>query len=213
MAKFEVEMEIQGFKLRVRGERNEDISLITGQLSKQFAGMLHGPAAIVDSESAPKQVEATVHSTDNGQEGTKNKSTRSRGSARRRGASSGESTQPAAISWQHDPSKWGMPAQAWTVSQKILWTLYVVTKETPHTEISGPIIVDIFNTQFRQYGPLGKSGMPRALGDLKMKSPALVMDNTTNTPITWYLTDAGIKEVEKLVQEAKTKQDAPETTA
>jgi hypothetical protein len=94
-----------------------------------------------------------------------------------------------------------MPRQLWTAPQKILWTLYVAAKEKGQTELSGPVIAETFNVQFKQFGPLSKQSMPRDLGNLKKRSQ--VMDNATHAPITWYLTDEGSKEAEKLVAEGK----------
>lgn len=96
-----------------------------------------------------------------------------------------------------------MPRQSWTAGQKILWTLYVIDKEVDQKEVSGPVIAETFNSAFRQFGPLKKQNMPRDLGILKKKTPAQVMDNTTMSPITWYLTEEGIKEAEKLFVDAR----------
>ncbi len=87
--------------------------------------------------------------------------------------------------------------------QKILWIMYVIGKATGQTELGGPTIAESFNKSFKQFGPLKKNSMPRDLGTLKTRSPAQVMDNTTASPITWYLTEAGKLEAEKLVAEAR----------
>jgi hypothetical protein len=98
-----------------------------------------------------------------------------------------------------------MPKQAWSGWQKILWVLYVIGKETGQTEVSGPAIAETFNTLFKQFGLLAKQSMPRDLGGMKKKrTPALVLDNPTQTPITWFVTEEGTREAEKLVADAKT---------
>lgn len=204
MAKYEIEMELQGFKLRVKGERPDDIPHITDQIGRQLTGFLQPPADMIDRQP-PKQIESQVvgnraknPSDDENKKGNKN---RGRGSRRR--TSNGDGTPSAPITWHHDPAKWGMPTMDWTAGQKIIWTLYVVSKETGKTEVGGPSIAETFNMQFKQFGPLTKQNMPRDLGNLKAKAPAQVMDNSTARPITWYLTEEGIKEAEKLIAGAK----------
>ena len=200
MGKFEVEMEIQGFKLRVKAERNEDIPRITGQIGRHLAGLVQPTAEIVD-EHSPKQIESMVQPRlENDQYTGKGKG---RGKSGRRRNGNGELNGSQPLNWQHKPEKWGTPRQSWTAGQKILWTLYVVSKEVNQAEVGGPVIAETFNAHFRQSGPLRKKNMPRDLSSLKLKSPAQVMDNTTKNPIAWYLTEEGIKEAERLVLEAK----------
>lgn len=197
MAKFEIEMELTGFKMKVRAERPEDVPHITGQISKQLAGFVQPPGAMIE-EPGVKAVESTVREPADGQGENKRKGRRVRGKA----AGNGDGA-PAVPTWQHDPAKWGMPKQTWSGSQKILWILYVIGKETGRTEVSGPAIAETFNTLFKRFGPLSKQSMPRDLGSLNKRSPSLVMDNPTHAPITWYLTDEGNKEAEKMVVDAK----------
>lgn len=201
MAKFEIEMELTGLKIKVRGERSEDMPHLTGQISKQLAGLVQPPAAMIE-EPSRRAVEAIVRQPENGQ--GQNKGNGRAKATRRKSAANGDAAPIAPATWQHDPAKWGMPKQAtWSGGQKILWVLYVIGKETGQTEISGPGIAETFNTLFKQFGPLAKQNMPRDLGALKKRTPALVIDNATQSPITWYLTEEGIKEAEKLVTEAK----------
>ena len=148
---------------------------------------------------------ATVRPNGDGDDQSDKPKPRSKGGRRR----SGQSIAPQPVTWQHDPGKWGTPRQSWTAPQKILWTMYVALQEVNARELGGPTIADTFNTSFRQFGPLHKNSMPRDLGSLKKKTPAQVMDNPTSSPITWYLTDEGIKEAEKLVIEAKGGPSAP----
>lgn len=201
MAKFEIEMEIQGFKLRVKAEREDDIPRITGQISKQLAGMLQPPAEIFNGSPQIVPALTVPPVTENGQESDKGKG-RAKGNRRRNSVGS-EGSPSQTINWQHDAAKWGTPRQAWTAGQKILWLLYVIDKEKGQKEVGGPAIAETFNAAFKQFGPLKKPSMPRDLGNLKIRSPAQVMDNTTKSPITWYLTEEGIKEAEKLVLDAK----------
>ena len=201
MAKFEVEMELQGFKLRVKGERSEDIPRISGEIGKQLAGMLQPPAHLLQ-EPIRKHVDAIIQPS--GDDHNAGGTGRAKGGRRRKASSNNGSSPVPLITWQHDPAKWGTPKQGWTEGNKTLWLLYVMKSEIGLTEVGGPTVADIFNSKFKHFGPLRKSNIPRAFGRLKTNDPALVMDDTTKTPIAWYLTDAGLKEAERLVQEAKT---------
>jgi len=201
MAKYELEVEIQGFKLRVKGERNEDISRITGEIGQHLAGILQPPANLLDAP-VRRQVDATVQPSQDGQDG--DLAARGKGTRRRKGSANSNSAAPVApISWQHDPAKWGTPKQTWTGGNKILWLLYVIKNEASQTAVSASGIVGAFNAKFREFGPLVKSSMPRTLGNLKTNQPALVMSDNTKPPITWYLTDEGGKAAERLVTEAR----------
>jgi hypothetical protein len=201
MAKFEVEMQIQGFKLRVWSEREEDVPRITGQLGQQLAGLLRPSTEILDVTPRVQTAFAVNAPEEKSQDPNKRKRHAKSSRIRKSGAS--ESAGSQMVNWQHAPAKWGMPRQAWTTGQKILWTLYVAAKETSHEDLSSPAIAETFNTAFREFGPLAKQNLPRELGNLKKKTPTQVLDNRTGSPIKWYLTDAGSREAEKLVAEAK----------
>lgn len=201
MAMFEVEMEITGFRLKVKAQRNEDVARITTQLGRQLAGLTQPFSAMVD---APKTLEA--HSVNDlggsGESDVRRPLASKSGRKRiRRSGESANSTQP--ITWQHDAKAWGTPRQSWSAVQKILWTMYVLSKVAEKSELSGPVIAESFNLAFKQFGPLNKKSMPRDLGNLKKRVPAQIMDNPSATPITWYLTEEGIREGEKLVIEAR----------
>ena len=196
MPKFEIELEITGFKLKVKGER-ADIPVITNNLREQFAGLIQPAADITQGQSPQNLIESTVQPTENVGKG--------KGVKRPRKTSPNGTGDAATtiVTWSHDPGKWGTPRQAWTAWQKILWLLYVVDQEKSIKELSGPAIADTFNTHFRQAGLLKKNSMPRDLGGLKQRSPSLTSDRADNSPITWFLTEEGIKEAIKLVNEAK----------
>jgi len=195
MAKIEVEMELQGFKLRIKADRN-DLPQISGEIGKQLAGMLQPPAAMLD-EPVSRQVDSTVVPPENGNNGNR------RGKASRRAKTTNGTPTTPKVEWQHDPTKWGMPKQAWKAGGKVLWLLYVVKNETSHSELSAPTIADTFSAKFKQFVALKKTSMPSILGSLKTNEPALMMDDTTKTPNTWYLSEEGIKAAERFVQEAK----------
>jgi hypothetical protein len=65
------------------------------------------------------------------------------------------------------------------------------------------VIAETFNANFREAELLSKQNMPRDLGKLKSRSPALVGSHDDASPITWFLTDEGVKEAVRLVDDAK----------
>jgi hypothetical protein len=203
MAKVEIEMElngfkIDGFKVRIKADR-EDIPQIRSEIGRQFMSVLQPPAALID-ESTRKQVPSTVvpqTTNENGAGG-------GRGKGRRSKSAGNGSTDAKPVEWQHEPSKWGMPKQKWKAGKKVLWLLYVAKNEQGPTEMSAAVISETFNSKFKQFGTLKRSSMPSILGSLKTSQPALIMDDTTKTPNMWFLSEQGSKAAEALVQEAKT---------
>lgn len=200
MAKFEVEFEITGLRLKVKAERDEDVSKITQQIGKQLSGLTQPYPGIVEN---PRVIEAHAQPASKGYDETSvlPKSVGRSGRKRTRKTSENGGSQP--IHWQHDAAAWGTPKQAWTAIQKILWIMYAIGKATGQEEIGGPTIAESFNKSFKQFGILNKKSMTRDLGVLKTKVPAQVMDNTAASPITWFLTEAGTQEAERLVIEAR----------
>ncbi|HJT36363.1 MAG TPA: hypothetical protein VJ783_30350, partial [Pirellulales bacterium] len=112
-------------------------------------------------------------------------------------------TKSQPLEFRHDAGRFGIPRQEWTAGKKIVWLLHVVSQQAQVSEISGPVIAATFNKHFRQAGSLNKQGMSRDLGGLKQRGPALVGDNANSSPITWFLTNEGQKEAERLVIEAR----------
>ena len=81
--------------------------------------------------------------------------------------------------------------------------MYVIKQAAGTKELSGSIIAESFNLSFKQFGTLRKNHMPRDLGALKLKQPPLVLDDPGKVPIQWFLTDAGLKEAERLIDQSK----------
>jgi hypothetical protein len=205
MGKVEIEMDLGGFRierfrLRIKADR-DDIPRINGEIGKQFLNVLQPPASLIE-EPVRKQIPSTVvpqASSGDPDGGARSKSRRTRASA-----ASGSRANP--LEWQHDAGKWGMPAQKWKAGQKVLWLLYVIKNEKAIAELSAPVIAETFNAKFKQYGQLKRTSMPSILGSLKKDAPSLLMDDTTQTPNVWFLSEQGVKAAETLVQEAKTVQ-------
>lgn len=87
--------------------------------------------------------------------------------------------------------------------QKALWILYVIKHEKKMEELSVSQIKNTFNQHFRQSKVIQSNNVSRDLGKVKLGSNALVGENTSVSPRTWYLTDAGNVYVENLIKEPK----------
>jgi hypothetical protein len=198
MGKYEIEMEIKGFRLRVKGERAE-MQGIAENLQAQIPRLLE-PALNIPQGYLPGGRVVEVKANENEDRPHRQKATRS---ARRTGSAKSE-TNSGAPNLTHNPEQWGVPRQAWSSPQKILWLLRVATAQLSIKELSGPAIAAVFNKHFRQAGTLQTKSMSRDLGALKQRSPALVCDDPNQTPIAWFLTEEGMKDADKLVAEAKT---------
>jgi hypothetical protein len=201
MAKFRVRMKLSGLELEIDGSR-EDMPIIANSLGKQLSGLLQPSAQIVDGEvvsEAPLMPAAQPQD-----DSTKRRRGRRRGVPPASGGgstASGENT----LDWRHDPTKYGSPKQEWTTSDKILWTLYVAGEETGTREMNGGQLTRTFNKHFRQAGQLQRQNVYRDLGKLKTGRKGelpLVSENTTASPTTWFLTEAGTKAAQQLVLSA-----------
>jgi hypothetical protein len=197
MGKYEIEMELTGFRLKVRGER-DDLPIITENLQQQVTGLI-APAINIAAGQLPhsREIAPAVTVIESSPKAKR------AGRSRRSTSTNGEASKTVVINWDHDPNKWGVPKQAWKAWQKVAWLLYVVSEECNANELSASMIVETFNTHFRQSGLLKQSNMTTQLGRMKQSSPALIGDHATKNPITWFLTETGIQEAKKMVIEAK----------
>jgi hypothetical protein len=91
----------------------------------------------------------------------------------------------------------------WTSLQKSLWLLYVVENILSKSELTVTQISETFNKHFRQAKTIRPSNVSRDLGQKKIGNKALVGENTTVTPSSWYLTEEGKKFVQNLLTESK----------
>jgi hypothetical protein len=200
MAKFEVKLKLTGLELEIKGER-EDIPRLTSSLSEQIAGALR-PTALIAQAKEPEVVHNGTVDYAHPKDSAETK--RRRKPARQHRAKDGDAADTAAVlDWVHDPAKWGSPQQGWSVAEKSLWLLHVVAGEKQLAVLSGPSIAATFNRHFRQAGPVHPPLVTRELGKLKSVSPALVGEDTTVDPSTWFLTQEGSKRAEELVNQAK----------
>ena len=201
MAKFKVELEIQGFKLKMEGER-EDIPLMAQNLSEQVDGLIEPAANIAEGEVPRKKVGSDAAQPATVEVKSKTKRKRPRRTANGDTSPSGNANGPAVLNWTHSPEKWGNPLQAWTTAEKCLWLLYVVENELATTEMTGSSIAATFNRHFKQAKTVHPPNVTRDLGKLKARALSEVGENTTVTPTTWYLTDTGKARAITLVEAA-----------
>lgn len=192
MAKIEIEFEITGLKLKVRGER-EDASRAAQAIGQQLSSVMNGPGAVIDGEIVTPKAALPAPTA-------APKPARRRGV---RGSGNGAAEGPQPVTWIHDPKRWGMPSQDWSNGNKILWTMYIIKESAGTKELTGSVIAKSFNLAFKQFGLLRNNHMPRDLGALKTKSTPLVLDDAAKVPIQWFLTDAGIREAERLIEQSK----------
>lgn len=198
MSKFEVELEITGFKLKVKAEREEEVAQITNAVSNTVANMLSPVNNIVDGEVA--EIEAVPHETRQLTESvttSDRKKTKKKSSSRRKPSKNPEH----ALEWRHDTAKWGSPQRTWSTSKKAIWLMHVAKQETGNDEMTTSQIINTFNVQFSQAGEM-RGNVNRDLGALMMKTNPVVSKNTTSKPLTWFLTKSGEQQGQNLVAEA-----------
>lgn len=195
MSKFRIKMKLQGFELEVEGSR-EDASLISRSLGEQMSTLLQPAGSIIDGEVTGNLL--TSANTTISAEGGPKKTRR-----RKQSPTSGTTEVAAAIDFKHSPEKFGNPKQEWKTAEKALWLLYVVQEITGTADLSAKVIAETFNKHFRQSGPIQTGNTGRDLGKLKTKDkPSPVGEDTTKSPSTWFLTDAGRARAQGLVAAA-----------
>jgi len=196
MSKIKIKLRLQGFELDVEGERH-DVASATQSISNQLANLMTPPNKIVsDNNSAAdrEMIDVTPISPPDDRKPNRKKS----GNTVR---SSGGKAAPA-IDFINDPARFGTPAQAWSLVQKAMWTLFVVGELKQVTSLSAGVISRTFNKHFRQSGEIRPSNISRDLGKMKTKSgetPPLVGEDTTKTPSEWFLVEEGTRQVRELV--------------
>jgi len=197
MRRFRIRMRVQGLELEIDGTR-DDAPVIAQNLSRQFAGLLEPAAHIVEGD-----VEIDGHRQASLVVTEPIPKTRASRPPRRAVAPRPNGDGAAEVTWKHDPAKWGSPQQAWSAADKVLWLLYVSGQEIQVKDMSSSPLASTFNRMFREAGMIRAGNLPRDLGRLKTQAPALVGEDTTKTPSTWFLTNEGTKRAEELVKQAR----------
>lgn len=199
MGRFKLRLKLQGLELEVEGTRDE-VPQMAGAIGNQLAGLLLAGPEIIEGRQlndTPDVLPAIAAPTET-------KPNRKR-SARRKPSTGTTTDAPSVdetVDWLHDPAKWGAPNQSWRTLEKSIWLLYVVSRETGKSDLSGKAIELTFNKHFRQAGRIMVGNVNRDLGKAKTKSPAVVAEDTTKKPTTWFLTHAGEATARELVAQA-----------
>jgi hypothetical protein len=197
VSKFRIKMKLQGLELEIEGAR-EDAAVISQNIGAQLSSMMQPVSGIIEGEishdgAVPVQAPQIIN-------GAVKKQRRTRKQSSVIGSDSQEST---VIDFKSSPEKFGNPQQQWKTADKALWLIYVLQENSKGTEFSTKAIVDTFNKHFKQSGRITTSNVTRDLGRLKTNTtPTVIGENSSNSPSTWYLTEAGIKKAQGLVAEA-----------
>jgi hypothetical protein len=112
----------------------------------------------------------------------------------------------AALTWSHDPAKYGTPDQSWNTATKSIWLLYVVSQVLQRTSMTAKQIEETFNKNFRQNGQIKNFNVTRDLGKAKSKGKtATVSEDAAKNPSEWFLTESGIRHAQELIASAESK--------
>jgi hypothetical protein len=183
MAKFRIRLKLQGFELEVDGER-EDLPTITAALQRELTGLIPPAETFADGnkrlEAAGQVIDATTKPA--------------RRSSRRR-ASTDDLASTQALGFRHDPAKYGNPKQDWSVTDKCIWTLYVLEDLGQPKEVSAAQLTATFNQHFKASGKLHPPNVTRELPKAKVQNPALIGEDKD----LWYLTAAGKEHAQELI--------------
>lgn len=193
MSKFKIKVKLTGFELEIEGDR-QDIPALTRSVSKQLGGMIAPPSADLfeDAEIVPDTPAALPEA--------KKPAKKKRPSAAKSATSISKSEVAHAIELNKRSveSKYGTPKQQWSSGDKLLWLLYVADKEAGLQGLSSGQLKETFNKHYRTNGAVTAQNT----ADLRKKvisNPALLGKDTSKEPVTWYLTEAGLRHVEALI--------------
>jgi hypothetical protein len=200
VAKLRVKFKLQGLEFEVEGSR-EEIPLVGQQLAEQFASLIAPVTAVATGDARPALSGATAAAA---QAATPTKSARKR-TTKSGGSGNGSTAKETATDWRHDTARYGSPTQSWSAADKALWLLYVVAREANVSELTTGGIVATLGKHFRPSGAVRPSNLARDLNRLKVARNGrlpLVSEDTSKTPSTWFLTDAGTAHAQTLVTSA-----------
>ncbi len=204
MSKLEIEFEITGLKLKIKGD-SDDVVAKVAAVQRQVQGVIQAVGAIADGATAantetlahqngsgPKLLEVVPEAA--GSTGNRGKRTPRKNGGTRRHAE--------AIDFKHDAETYGFPKQDWNTAQKAMWLIHVLSLEAGRNECSGPVIAATFNKHFKSFGSILAPNVHRDLGKEKGKS-GWVNSDASQDPQMWYLLEEGKKGIAALIQESK----------
>ncbi len=185
MNKLKIRLKLTGLELEIEGDRDQ-LPRITNGIGNQIGGLLQAPGTIIEARESMLAPEHSAMSETPPQKARKRFARPPVGKAGENGASD-------AVDFQHAPEKWANPSQEWTTTQKAIWLLFIVEKQAQRKELSGVMIASTFNKHFREAKPIQTGNVVRDLKKQKLKTPTLVVEDTTKSPSMWYLTEEGKK--------------------
>lgn len=168
MAKFKVQVELQGFKMFIEGER-EDIPLIRDAVTDQMRGLLTPAATIVEGEKPEENgaKEVTPLPALPPPPAKKKRVTKAKAAA--------ADEEGAVIEFNYDATVWGQPRLEWIGAQKAFWLIYVIQQTTVQREFTAPQIRNTFNARFMEAKPFKRtSNIYRDLPKLKWEGQTVV---------------------------------------
>ena len=193
--KFELgEIRISGVKLEIEDERDQATAALAA-LQTQLAGVVQ-PAVSKALLGAAPIIDATPANGQNGSTPPARKRRKIGSSALGKAADSGGE----AISFVHDPAKFGNPKESWSTPKKGVWLLWVVEQAAAKAQLTISEIVNTFNQHYRQFGTITTSNLARDFGTQRKKSPPPVGVDTNREPQLWYLHDSGKTWAEQLAK-------------
>jgi hypothetical protein len=205
MSKLEIEFEITGLKLKIKGD-SDDVSGKVADLQRQVQGVMNTIGAITQNASTP-----VLPSAPAGQNGTQTPALRvleapadtgRKGGNRGAGRKGGTRKQAEAIDFKHDADKYGFPKQEWNTAQKAMWLLYILSLQTGTQEYSANVLAATFNKHFKSFGSVLAHNLLRDLGKEKGKS-GWVNSDASQEPPTWLLLEEGKKGMAALIESSK----------
>lgn len=194
MPKLEIEFEITGVKLRIKGESDDVVARVT-DVQRRLQGAVQALGTVGDgaiSTAGPPVLpppRVSLVAPDGA-------AVRSRRSTRK--TVGGAPRSEDAIELTHNPDQLGFPKQEWSTANKAMWLLYMIEREAATKEASAPTIADTFNKYFREFGVIRQNNVTRDLAALKGKGKS-VSNDPAKDPQTWYLLEDGKKEIEALI--------------
>lgn len=190
MAKFRIRLKLQGLEFEVDGER-QDVPAITHAVRQQLTSLIIPGEVITDGNQ--KQI---GNGSNNGSGGNEDEETPKRRQPRRAARGTGDGAAAAPIEFRHDGAKYGNPIQAWSLTEKLIWLLYVLNNTANVKEASGPQLAATFNHSFKQAGKIHPPHVTIHLGRAKMQNPPPIGQDKDN----YFLTNEGEKQAEQLIQ-------------
>jgi hypothetical protein len=190
MAKFRIRLKLQGLDLEVDGER-QDLPAITHAVQQQLTNLVVSGEVITDGSQ--RQL---ADGSNNGTGGGEDEEPRKRRPVRRAARGVGDGVASAPIDFRHDGAKYGNPVQAWSLTEKLIWLLYVLKKTASMDEVAGPQLASTFNQNFKQAGKIHPPHVTMHLGRAKMQNPPPIGQDKDN----YFLTNEGDKQAEQLIQ-------------